>query len=102
MIIKYRADIDKTIIIKTLDRITNRVFKVLPMREEGGEWKVTLQNLIVELAGMDRLLLDQVDFFSLLCRMEGMLTLDMEDDFMIFRSNVFECLGLLSKIKECL
>lgn len=102
MIIKYKIDINSEMLISSLNRLTNQIFKVLPMREEGGEWKATLQNLIVELAGMHSLLIDQVDFFPLLCKMEGMLTLDSEEDFLIFRSNIFECLRLIGKIKQCL
>lgn len=103
MIIKYQVDISKEAIMTSLNRLTNQIFKVLPMREEGGEWKSTLQNLIVEISGMNNLLIDQVDcFFSLLCKMEGMLTLDKEEDYLVFRSNIFECLGLIGKIKKCL
>lgn len=102
MVIKYKININNEIIISSLNRLTNQIFKILPMREEGGEWKATLQNLIVELVGMNSLLIDQADFFPLLCKMEGMLTLDTEEDFLIFRSNIFECLRLLGKIKQCL
>ena len=100
MIIKYQVEINKDIIIKTLDRVTNQIFKLLPLREEGGEWKPTLRNLIVEVSGMGSLLIDQIDFFSLLCKMEGLLTLESEDDFMMFRSTIFESLSLITKIKE--
>ena len=102
MIIKYKIDIDSEVLTTSLNRLTNQIFKVLPMREEGGEWRATLQNLIVELAGMNSLLVDQADFFPLLCKMEGMLTLDKEEDFLVFRSNIFECLRLIGKIKQCL
>lgn len=102
MIIKYGADIEKETVLRFLNKITNRIFKILPMREEGGEWRSSLNNLIVEVAGMDSLMLDQLDCFSLLCKMEGLLSLDTEDDFMLFRTNIFECLHLVSKLKECL
>lgn len=102
MIIKYQIDIDKDIILKSLNRITNQIFKILPMREEGGEWQSTLKNLIVELTGMHNLFSDQIDLFVLLCKMEGLLTLTNEEDFLLFRSTIFECLGLINRIKECL
>lgn len=102
MIIKYQIDIDKDIILKSLNRITNQIFKILPMREEGGEWQSTLKNLIVELTGMHNLFSDQIDLFVLLCKMEGLLTLTDEEDFLLFRSTIFECLGLINRIKECL
>lgn len=102
MVIKYNADIEKDAILKNVDRITNQIFKLLPSREEGGDWKVPLQNLIIEVAGMSELLIDQVNLFSLLCKMEGLLSLDGEEDFLQFRKTIFECLGLLNELKKCL
>ena len=102
MVIKYNTDIEKDAILKNIDRITNQIFKLLPSREEGGDWKVPLQNLIIEVAGMSELLIDQVNLFSLLCKMEGLLSLDGEEDFLQFRKTIFECLGLLNELKKCL
>lgn len=102
MVIKYNTDIEKDAILKNVDRITNQIFKLLPSREEGGDWKVPLQNLIIEVAGMSELLIDQVNLFSLLCKMEGLLSLDGEEDFLQFRKTIFECLGLLNELKKCL
>ena len=100
MVIKYNVEIDNEAILKNVNRITNQIFKLLPSREEGGEWKVPLQNLIIEVAGMNELLLDQTILFSLLCKMEGLLNLDKEEDFLQFRKVIFECLGLLNNIKN--
>ena len=102
MVIKYNVDIDKDSIIKNVDRITNQIFKLLPGREEGEEWQVPLQNLIIEIAGMSKLLPDHSSLFSLLCKMEGLLKLDKEEDFLQFRKTIFECLGLMNELKKCL
>lgn len=101
MVIKYDAYINDFDIISNIDRITNLIFKLLPCREEGGEWKAPLENLIVELAGMSRLL-DNKELFSVLCKLEGLLTLTGEDDFMQYRKTIFECLSQLNRIKLCL
>ena len=45
---KYNIDIDKNAIIENIDRIINQIFKLLPSREEGGDWQAPLQNLILE------------------------------------------------------
>jgi hypothetical protein len=100
MVIKYNVEINNEAILKNVNRITNQIFKLLPSREEGGEWKTPLQNLIIEVAGMSELLLDQTILFSLLCKMEGLLNLDKEEDFLQFRKVIFECLGLLNDIKN--
>lgn len=102
MVIKYNSNIDNEAIIKNVDRLTNQVFKLLPNREEGGDWKTPLENIIIELAGMDELLLDHVNLFSLLCKLEALLSLDKEEDFLLFRKTIFECLGLMNGIKKCL
>lgn len=102
MVIKYNARIDNEAIVTNIDRLTNQIFKLLPNREEGGDWKTPLQNLIIEIAGMDKLLLDHVNLFSLLCKLETLLDLDQEDDFFQFRKIIFECLGLMNSLKKCL
>ena len=99
MLIKYDIDIDKDAVIGNIDRITNQIFKLLPSREEGGEWVIPLQNLILEMGGMSRLLNHSL-LFSLLSKMEAMLTLDKEEDFLSFRKMIFECLGILNSLKE--
>lgn len=102
MVIKYNVDIHNEAILKNIDRITNQIFKLLPSREEGNDWITPLENLIYEVAGMAELLSDHVDLFSLLCRMESLLVLTKEDDFLNFRKIIFECLRLLNGIKQCL
>lgn len=102
MIIKYNANIDTMAIKQNIGRITNLIFKLLPVREEGGDWQTTLQNLIIELSGMSELLSDHVTLFSLLCKLEALLKLEREEEFLLFRKTIFECLGMLNEIKECL
>lgn len=102
MVLKYNANVDNEDIKKSLARITNLVFKILPQREEGGEWESTLRNLIVEVVGMNNLFNDQVNLFPVLCKMEGLLTLTKEEDFLLFRKGIFECLSLLNGISKCL
>jgi len=102
MVIKYNAEISKEAVIANIDRITNQIFKLLPSREEGGDWITPLNNLIVEITGMSSLLIDQVNLFSLLCKLEGLLTLTEESDFYQFRKIIFECLRLINDIKKCL
>lgn len=100
MILEYGLEIDNEVIANNIRRLTNQVFKLLPSREEGEEWMRPLQNLIIELAGMKNLLPDQEEFFQLLCKLEGLKDLNGEDDFLQFRKTIFECLSLLTKIKN--
>ena len=97
---KYDIDFDAEAIIKNIDRITDRIFKLLPSREEGGDWEAPLQNLVLEITGMKCLWIDQPRLFSLLCKLEALQTLTEDSDFLIFRKLIFECLGILSQIKK--
>ena len=102
MVIKYNVEIQNEAILKNIDRITNQIFKLLPFREEGGDWMTPLESLIIEVAGMAELLKDHCDLFSLLCKMESLLNLTKEEEFLNYRKTIFECLGLMNNIKLCL
>lgn len=102
MDLKYNIQISEDAITDNIDRMINQIFKLLPSREEGGDWETPLHNLILEVGGMNRLLNDQTILFSLLCKMEALTTLTGEDDFFYFRKLIFECLGLLKQLKVCL
>ena len=102
MAFKYDLEFDNNAVKQNINRITNQIFKLLPNREEGGDWQTPLQNLIYEVIGIKELWFDQPNLFSLLCRMEALLTLTEEEDFIAFRKLIFECLGLMNQIKKCL
>lgn len=101
MVIKYGADIDVNAIIENLKRLTNQIYKLLPNREEDIDWKTPLNTIMEELSGMDRLLSDQHEIlFSLLSKLEGLFVLVKEEDFFQYRRTIFECLTLISSLKE--
>lgn len=93
--------INKESIDFNLKRIINQVYKLLPMREEGRDWKKPLQTLIEQLSGMKRLIDGQDDlFFLILCKMEGLFSLNKNEDMTIYRRIIFECLGLLNTLEQ--
>ena len=99
MILKYDIDIDNTAIKNTLKKLTNQLYKLLPSREEGLDWEKPLTTLIEEMAGMERLIQEyQEDLFLIYCKMEGLFILTKEEDFMLYRRTIFECLGLINNI----
>jgi hypothetical protein len=102
MVLKYDIEIDNAAIIGNINRIINQIFKLLPSREEGSDWETPLQNLILEVGGMNRMLNDQTLLFSLLCKMEALTTLTEAEDYLAFRKMIFECLGVLKQLKACL
>ena len=101
MRIKYGIIINDDSVQRNLKRLTNQIYKLLPEREEELDWRSPLNTIILELAGMDRLLVDQHDIlFPLLCKLEGLLILTQSEDFYMFRRTIFECLSLMSNLKK--
>ena len=101
MLLKYDFNIEKDAIAASLNRITNQIYKLLPIREEGKDWKKPLETIMEELAGMDRLFLgQQSSLYKLGCKLEGLFTLTEEDDFMIYRGIIFECLSIISELQN--
>lgn len=104
MIIKYNASIKNEAIKNNLKKLTNQIYKLLPNWEEAVDWRKPLTTIIEEIAGMDRLFLDHHNIlFSLLCKLEGLFTLEdygekERNNFFIFRKTIFECLGLVSEL----
>ena len=101
MMIKYNIEIDNESILSNIKRITNQIYKLLPNREEGVDWETPLTTIMEELAGMDRLLLDQHEIlFSLLSKLEGLFVLEKENDFFLYRRTIFDCLNLMSILRK--
>ena len=103
MLLKYDLDISKEAIQANLNRLTNQIYKLLPLREEGGDWVRPLETIMEELAGADRLFLDQQpNLYKLCCKLEGLFTLAEEDGFMVYRGTIFECLSIIGDFRKCL
>lgn len=103
MYLKNGIEIDCENVQINLKRIINQVYRLLPTREEGGDWIKPLQTVLEELYGMDRVLIGHHQvFFVILCKMEGLLLLTRDEDFSLYRRVIFEVLSLLNSLKECL
>jgi hypothetical protein len=104
MLLKYDMYMTEAAVVASLKRLINQTYKLLPTREEGADWATPLSTINEEIAGMARLFVEQHHsvFFPLICKMEGLFDLTEEDDFLLFRRIIFECLSLLSQlIKIC-
>lgn len=95
------VSIDKSAVDFNIKRIINQVYKLLPMREQGRDWHKPLETLIEEIQGMKKLIIGEDDlFFILLCKMEGLFSLEKQDDIAIYRRIIFQCLGLLNSLRR--
>ena len=97
---KYNLTVSEEIVRKSIKRIVNLTYKLLPTREEGGDWKKPLETIIEELVGMNDLFLDQQDkIFVIICKLQGIFNLTDKDDFQLYRRTIFECLSLLNGLE---
>jgi len=101
MVLTTGADITKEAIVENLKKLTNQIYKLLPNREENVDWETPLGTIMEELSGMDKLLSQYHDIlFPLLCKLQGLYELTKETDFFLYRRTIFECLNLLSSLKD--
>lgn len=95
MTTKYGFNIKKEIILKNIRRLTNQLWKLIPMREHKEDWVKQLETVILEIAGLDEILIGP-QFLLLLSKLEGLKK--EETNFELYRRTVFECISLLQEI----
>lgn len=97
LITKYGMEVDKVDFELYLIKLKNKVYKLLPLREEELEWEKYLNTILIEISGLNELFLDnQVNLISLLAKLEGLYKLE---DFMVYRKTIFECLNIIEKMR---
>lgn len=95
------ANIANLAIIKNLKKLTSQTYKLLPNWEECLDWETPLGTIIEELSGMDKLLSSyHNELFPLLCKLKGLYDFQKDEDFFSYRRTIFECLNILSSIRE--
>lgn len=81
-----------------IKRILSQTFALLPMREEGKEWRKPLETLTNEVLGLSTLLPNEATILTVACKMQGLYDVTDEDNFKFYRRTIFECCNLLSKL----
>lgn len=95
MITKYGFEFSREEIKKEIVRLTNQLWKLIPMRENGEEWDKQLETVIIDIAGKNEIFICNSHFLQLLSKLEGLRLVDVE--FNIYRKTVFECINLLNE-----
>lgn len=78
-------------------RLTNQIFKLLPMYENGEEWEKQQDTIILELHGYNKMFEDNPDFMILVAKLAA---LNFAEDKFTFRKLIFEAITQLKAIKE--
>ena len=90
--------IPNKIVSADINRLTNQMWKLIPMRENQEDWQTHLESLIIEVAGLGRLSPKiNEKFLTLLSKLKG-LSVE-ETTFGLYRKTVFECISLLREMR---
>ena len=99
MILKYNLELSSATLVEELKKITNKIYKLLPMREEAEDWQKPLATIIEEITGLQSLLNEnKLKLFTLICKLEGLFSLKEENNFFLFRRTIFDCLNLIGEL----
>lgn len=86
-------DISYESIEKNISRLTNQMWKLIPMRENEEDWKKQLDTVILEIAGLGEIFSEFPQFLQLLSKLKGLSVFHTEFEF--YRKTVFESISLL-------
>ena len=98
MTTKYNFEFSQEEVNKEIIRLTNQLWKLIPMRENNEDWDKQLETVIIDIAGKDEIFLHNSQFLQLLSKLEGLRLQDIE--FSIYRKTVFECINLINELVQ--
>ena len=97
MLDKYGIGFDKNDVIKNIRRLTNQLWKLIPMRENEEDWQKQLDTVILEFVGLNEIFIGPT-FLQALSKLEALKVKEVDFDF--YRKTVFECISLIQGIKS--
>ena len=88
----------KEVIDANIQRLTNQLWKLIPMRENNEDWEKQLNTVIIEIAGLNEIFISNPQFLQLLAKLKGLQV--EEVSFILYRKIVFESINLLQELKK--
>ena len=95
---KYDLKFPEETISKNITRLTNQMWKLIPMRENEENQKKQLETVIIEVVGLNEIFIMCPTFLQLLSKLEGLRVKDM--NFELYRKTVFECINLIQELNR--
>lgn len=83
---------------KNVARLTNQLWKLIPMKEHEEDWQKQLDTVILEIVGLNEILILTPSLLTLLSKLEGLKI--SEVPFTLYRKTVFEAISLLQEINR--
>ena len=93
----YGFQVPTDVIVSDVNRLTNQLWKLIPMRENEENWLGQLETVIIELSGLNAILAKQNNFIILLSKLEGLKIV--ETEFNTYRKTIFETISLLREMR---
>ena len=89
---KYGIDIPEEDVNKNVRRLTNQLWKLIPMREHEEDWQKQLDTVILEIAGLNEIFMGSA-FLQTLSKLEALRI--KETNCELYRKTIFECISLI-------
>ena len=96
MLSKYDIEFSNETIKKNINRLTNQLWKLIPMKEHEEDWKKQIDTVIIELIGLNEIF-NKFVLLQILTKLEGLKLTD-NVQFVIYRKTVFESISLLQEL----
>ena len=96
LINKYDIEFKKEDMNKTIQRLTNQMWKLIPMRENGEDWEKQLNTVIIEIVGLNEIF-EGPTFLQIASKLEGLNAIE-EITFELYRKTIFECINLVTEL----
>ena len=94
---KYNIDFEYEDLSANIKRMTNQLWKLIPMREHNEDWQKQLDTVILEIAGLNEIFIGPL-FLQMLSKLEGLRVT--ETNFELYRKTVFECISILQELNH--
>ena len=91
---KYNIEFCEDDIRANVQRLTNQLWKLIPMREHEENWQKQLDTVIIEIAGLNEIFLFEPQFLQILSKLEGLKVAE-NIEFQTYRKTIFEVINLL-------
>ena len=95
---QFNFSFSKEVIDANVQRLTNQLWKLIPMRENNEDWEKQLNTVIIEIAGLNEIFISTPQFLQLLSKLKGLQV--EEVSFILYRKIVFESINLLQELKK--
>lgn len=95
---QFNFSFPKEVIDANIQRLTNQLWKLIPMRENNEDWEKQLNTVIIEIAGLNEIFISNPQFLQLLSKLKGLQV--EEVSFILYRKIVFESINLLQELKK--